>query len=215
MGRPGRKRQAGLRTASGRLKGGAAPRIDAGTAELRLHRARRAGELDPATARLWRMGQAEEAAAGLARGRDHGQAVDAVGRAFLAGLLQHHVHPAETLRDAGRTLFKLYWVHYAALAPSGGLYRELVGRGVVGRPVEVESDRAAQLEAALNRRLASLDACGRDIRRAVESLCIDHHFEFGPLWLDRLLAARRTGGVAGEEDRRRMAAAVHGLAVIC
>ncbi len=215
MARPGRKRLAGARTAGGRLKASGQPAMDRGTPELRLHRAGRVGELDPVAARLWRKGQAEEAAATLRGGREHGQAVDAIGRAYLGGLLDHRNRPAEALRDAGRTLFKLYWVHYAALAPSGGLYREMVGRGAVGRPVEAETDRSAQLEAALNRRLASLDACGRDVRKAVESLCIDHHFEYGPLWLDRLLAAGRGRGAGCEEDRRRLAAAITGLEAIC
>ncbi|MBP8234409.1 hypothetical protein [Rhizorhabdus sp.] len=215
MARPGRKRLAGARTAGGRLKASGKPAMDRGTPELRLHRAERVGGLDPVAARLWRKGQAEEAAATLRGGREHGQAVDAIGRAYLGGLLDHRNRPAEALRDAGRTLFKLYWVHYAALAPSGGLYREMVGRGAVGRPVEADTDRSAQLEAALNRRLARLDACGRDVRKVVESLCIDHHFEYGPLWLDRLLAAGRGPGAECDEDRLRLAAAITGLEAIC
>ncbi|MBO9379109.1 hypothetical protein GG804_20265 [Sphingomonas histidinilytica] len=216
MARAGRKRKAGARNKAGRLIAIGGPRLDRGTAELRLHRALRAGPLDPATQRLWQRGKAEEAAAAIGMG-DHGQAVDAVGRAWLAGLLDHPARDGAAMRDAGRVLFKLYWAHYAELAPSGGLYRELAGRGVVrsgaaGATGDIE--RAAQLEAALNRRLAILDDCGRDVRRAVESLCVDHHFEFGPAWLDRLIAARRDGRPAGEEDRRRIEAAVLGLAAL-
>jgi len=212
MARAGRKRKAGARTKAGRLIAPAGQRIDRGTAELRLHRAARAARLDPAIERLWRQGRAEEAAAGIGAG-DHGQAIDAVGRAWLAGLLAHPARSADAMRDAGRVLFKLYWAHYAELAPSGGLYHELAGRGVV-RSVAGGGDfeRAAQLEGALNRRLAILDDCGRDVRRAVESLCIDHHFEYGPAWLDRLIAARRAGRRPDEEDRARMQAALLGLA---
>lgn len=213
MARPGRKRKAGERNKAGRLIAVGGPRLDRGTAELRLHRALRAGPLDPAAQRLWQKGKAEEAAAAIGTG-DHGQAVDAVGRAWLAGLLAHPVRSAEAMRDAGRVLFKLYWAHYAELAPSGGLYRELVGRGAVRAGAGGDLERAAQLEAALNRRLAILDDCGRDVRRAVESLCIDHHFEFGPGWLDRLIAARREARVASVEDQRRMDMALLGLAAM-
>jgi len=213
MARAGRKRKAGERNKAGRLIAVGGPRLDRGTAELRLHRALRAGPLDPATQKLWQRGRAEEAAATIGAG-DHGQAVDAVGRAWLAELLAHPVRSAEGMRDAGRVLFKLYWAHYAELAPSGGLYRELVGRGIVRSSTGGDIERAAQLEGALNRRLAILDDCGRDVRRAVESLCIDHHFEFGPGWLDRLIAARREKRPASDEDQRRLDAAVLGLAAL-
>lgn len=213
MGRAGRKRKAGARTKSGRLIATIRPRADQGTAELRLHRARRAGALDPASARLWQQGRAEEAVETIGAG-DHGQAVDAIGRAWLAGLLEHPARAGEAMRDAGRVLFKLYWSHYAELAPSGGLYRELVGRGAVRGGATGDVERAAQLEAALNRRLGILDDCGRDVRKAVESLCIGHHFEFGPAWLDRLIAARRAKRPVDEEAWRRMDAAVLGLAAL-
>lgn len=213
MARAGRKRKAGGRTKAGRLIASPRPRADQGTAELRLHRARRAGALDPTTARLWLKGSAEEAVNAMSGG-DHGQAVDAVGRAWLAGLLVHPARSGEAMRDAGRVLFKLYWAHYAELAPSGGLYRELAGRGVVRASVAGNIERAIQLEGALNRRLAILDDCGRDVRKAVESLCVDHHFEFGPAWLDRLIAARRERRSASEEDGRRMRDAVLGLAAL-
>ncbi|KRB86325.1 hypothetical protein ASE00_06300 [Sphingomonas sp. Root710] len=147
-------------------------------------------------------------------GGDHSQAVDAIGRAWLAGLLAHPARSAEALRDAGRILFKLYWAHYAELAPSGGLYREMAGRGVVRSITASDIERAANLEAALNRRLAILDDCGRDVRKAVESLCIDHHFEFGPLWLDRLIQARRQKAAPDAEALRRIEAAVLGLAAL-
>lgn len=212
MARAGRKRKAGARNRAGRLIAPSGPRLDRGTAELRLHRAERAGGLDPAVARLWQQGKAEEAAREIGS-LDHGQAIDAVGRAWLAGLLVHPERSTETMRDAGRLLFKLYWAHYAELAPSGGLYRELVGRGVL-RQVGGDLEQAAQLEAALNRRLALLDECGRDVRRAVESLCVDHHFEFGPAWLDRLISAGRERRPVAAEDRARMDAAVRGLAAL-
>jgi len=212
MARAGRKRKAGARNKAGRLVASALPRVDKGTAETRLHRARRAGALDPLTARLWQQGRAEEAVAAI--GGDHGQAIDAIGRAWLAGLLDHPAHGGEAMRDAGRVLFKLYWSHYAELAPSGGLYRELSGRGVVRAAVIGNIERATQLEGALNRRLAILDECGRAVRKAVESLCIDHHFEFGPAWLDRLIAARREMRASSEEDERRLQDGVVGLAAL-
>jgi len=214
MAKAGRKRKQGQRTKTGRLLASTRPRLDAGTAELRLHRAHRAAALSPAAARLWRQGRAEDAVGVIGDG-DYGQAVDAIGRAWLAGILAHPARSADAMRDAGRVLFKLYWAHYAELAPGGGLYRELVGRGVVRSVGSGNVERADQLEAALNRRLAILDECGRDVRRAVESLCLDHHFESGPSWLDRLIAAARGhAGPAREEDGRLLRDAVLGLAAL-
>ncbi len=90
----------------------------------------------------------------------------------------------------------------------------MIGRGVVRSVTTVDSERAAALESALNRRLAVLDDCGREVRRAVESLCIDHHFDFGPLWLDRLIKARREKLPPDDVGRCRMEAAVLGLAAL-
>ena len=146
MARPGRKRKAGARTKAGRLIATGASRLDRGTAELRLQRARRAGALAPQIERLWQQGRAEEAVADIGS-VDHGQAIDAIGRAWLAGLLSHPARDAGAMRDAGRVLFKLYWAHYAELTPSGGLYRELAGRGVVRSGATGNLERAAQLEA--------------------------------------------------------------------
>jgi len=213
MATAGRKRKPGARSRNGRLIAAAGQRADRGTSELQLHRAKRAGRLDEVAERLWRQGRAEEAVRDIDRG-DDGAAIDAVGRAWLAGLLSHPGRSADAMRDGGRVLFKLYWAHYAALAPSGGLYRDLAARGVVGPATGGNSEKADQLEAALNRRLAILDDCGREVRLAVESLCIDHHFEFGPAWLDRLIAASRGRCLAQEDDRRRLCAALIGLAAL-
>jgi len=213
MATAGRKRKAGPRSRSGSLIATAGQRPDRGTSELQLHRAKRAGRLDATAERLWRQGRAEEAVRDLGRS-DDGAAIDAIGRAWLTGLLSHPARSADAMRDAGRVLFKLYWAHYAALAPSGGLYRDLMARGVVRPATGGNSEKADQLEAALNRRLAILDDCGRDVRLAVESLCIDHHFEFGPAWLDRLIAASRGSRPAQEDDGRRLRAALIGLAAL-
>lgn len=162
-----------------------------------------------AEATLWAQGKSGEAAATVST--LVGQGVDAIGRAYLAGLLTCPDRSAEQMRDAGRLLFKLYWSHYSELRGMAvsSFYQALVSGGSVRGGATSDARRWEVIERALNDRLAALDDMGREVRSAVESLCIDQHFDDGPAWLDRLIAGR--GDAA---DRRRMMLAADGLAVI-
>lgn len=208
MARPGRKRKPGPRYPSGDLR----PAVDKGTPELRLQRALGTGQLSAAALRDWTAGRVDEALATIAN--PVGEGVDPIGRAYVAGFLRHETITGAALRDSGRALFKLYWSHYADLRGMSvsSLYRAMVGAGAVrGGYAGSHQDR---LEFALNERLARIGALGREVRSAVESLCIDQHFDAGPAWLDRLIAAKASNGLVDTSDWARMLLAVRGLAEI-
>jgi hypothetical protein len=211
MARPGRKRKSGTRYASGDLV--RTPRIDRGTPELQLQRAKRMGRVDDEIARLWSVGRVDEAAAAIAN--DTQQGIDAVGRAWVAGLLIAETATPEAMRDAGRVFGGLYWRHYAALNPGGGLFGERVSRGsVASLRAEMDWDTPDPLEDALNKRMAAIELCGRDVTRAVRDLCLGEHLNGGPTWLDRLIIARRDDSLVDTSDWAMMRWACVGLAAI-
>lgn len=210
MARPGRKRKAGARYPSGELK---RPVIDRGTPELRLQRARRVGAVDEEIARLWSAG--DTAAAAIKIVNDTMQGIDGVGRAWIAGLLVSDTATPEAMRDAGRVFGGLYWRHYAALNPSGGMFKQRVSNGsVASLKAEMDWDTPDPLEAALNRRLFTLDLCGRDVAASVRSLCLDPDTESGPPWLNRLIFARKHDALVATADWAMMRHACIGLAAI-
>lgn len=207
----GRKRKPGNRYRSGDLK---VPRIDRGTPELRLQRALGTGRMTPEVSELWFKGLVDDAAQLVAN--DCGQGVDAIGRAWVAGLLEYPGKSADAMRDAGRVFFNLYWSHYAELNPSGGMFKERIGRGsVASLRVEFSDYADDPVEAALNRRMHALGAVSRECRNAVEALCLGLDHDAGPAWLDRLIALKGAGaGYAEAEDWALMQLALRGLAVL-
>lgn len=209
MAAKGRKRKAGPRYPSGELKRDA---IDKGTPELRLQRALGTGRITSAELAHWTAGRVDEALKTL--GNPSGDGVDAVGRAYSAGFLVDEQITGAALRDSGRVLFKLYWSHYSELRgmSTSALYRAMVGAGVVQGGGG--GDQRDHLEGALNERLGRVEKLGRDVRRAVESLCIDHHFDAGPAWLDRLIASKACDAAYRTEDWAMMQLAVRGLVAI-
>lgn len=206
----GRKRKAGPRYPSGDL----IPARDMGTPELTLQRARGCGQLTERGLRDWTAGKLDEALKTIAN--PVGQGVDAVGRAYVAGLLDHPTINGAALRDAGRVLYQLYWSHYSKLGgtSTSALYRAMVSQGVVASAAATDPERQNALERALNRRLAAIALHGRECRAAVESLCIDPHLDAGPMWLDRLIAAKASNALVDTADWARMRLAVRGLAEI-
>jgi hypothetical protein len=189
MAKAGRKRKEGPRYTSGELKRVTA--ADKGTEQYRLQRAFAMGGLSKQAVSDWTAGRIDEALKTVVN--PVGEGVDAIGRAYVAGFLVCDGIHGAALRDAGRVLFKLYWSHYAELRgmTTSALYRAMVSGGAV-RSVS-SGDARDHLEGALNERLDRIGRLGRDVRRAVESLCIDQHFDAGPAWLDRLIAAKTTG----------------------
>lgn len=167
MSRAGRKRSTGKRHPSGRLV--QRTKDDRGTPEIQARRRRYAGETG-----------------------DPQQTVDAIGRAYCAGLV------TADQRDAARRFAALYWQKLPAPNPISSLYKNMVQGLVEEMPagtdrqaiVEDADARDIRQERALNIILKRLNAMGHHIRRAFDELVIDHNPDSGPPWLDRLLVQR-------------------------
>lgn len=204
MARAGRKRKQGKRHPSGDL---VRQRVDRGTAEGRLQRARGCGQLDPQVSLLWLQGRAEEAIGSVAN--DHGEGRDAIGRAWLAGLLEYEGKDPAALLLAGRKLHHLYWDYFYQLNSASATYEPKV------RSMASGFERDRMIDEQLNARNAVLDRLDREtrgVRKAVYAICVDHHYDFGPEWLDRLIALRSAGSRYAEtSDWAMMRLALKGL----
>lgn len=148
---------------------------------------------------------------------DPSQTADAIGRVWSSGLLVMAGKDAAALRDAGRNYHNLYWRAWGSLEPKlmvkvGG-YGELVGAGSVSGGA-FDADRDAKLEDAFDRRFRAISSCGRDVKSAVDQLCVDFNPDHGPDWADRLIAAKRAGQEPRPCDAIMLQKALVGLAML-
>lgn len=139
-------------------------------------------------------------------GADAAEGHDAIGRAWLAGMLDDDPARGRAMLDAGRRVAGRYRAQYRLGTPDS-LARFLPS---AGEPVDEALDAAKR--AVLANRLAAVDACGRSVRLAFDALVIDPHADDGPPFLDRLIAARRAGSPARAGDAATLALACQGLA---
>lgn len=121
-------------------------------------------------------------------GHDKAQTVDAIGRAWCAGLLTIEGKDPAAIRDAGRAYAELRKRIFSEVAPSGGLYDEMVSRGSVSMSSLSSADRIAWK--AYTTRCDVIARFGRAVVDAVNSLC-GEHADFGPDWLDVLVWRER------------------------
>jgi hypothetical protein len=199
---------------------------DRGTEEVQLRRLDAAGALTPAHRGLWESGRASEAVKGTEPNRhsrrkgdpvpfgphvpaplplDTIQASDALGRAWLAGLI------SEEERDIGRRFAILYWRQLPQPSPVAAIYRALVPdaiddmqAGSAGHetPEEIK-ERDLRLDRLLLSLIRGLDSFGHDYRRVFDQLVLDMNMDDGPAWLDRLIVAKRAALAWNVEHRRR------------
>lgn len=163
MARAGRKRKAGKRTESGQLS--------------------RAGKLyDKGNIRAeWKQS---------VYGPDGS---DAIGRAYVRGLLGEH---GQILLATGRAIARAYW-------PVFGTGR--IGC-TLGNQTGSAGDGSLLMEQWLTVQLNRIDAMGRDYRRAFDSLVIDINPDEGPAFLDRLIA-----GTGKQADHDTLSRAIYVL----
>lgn len=102
---------------------------------------------------------------------------DAIGRAYRAGLLGED---GQRLLQTGRSINRAYWAAY-------GQYGLSCTLGVRTGPAN-DDDNGLAREKWLNATIREIDGMGRGHRKAFDSLCIDFHPDYGPDWLDRLIA---------------------------
>lgn len=144
---------------------------------------------------------------------DPSQSFDAIGRAYLADLLGPK---AAAKRDMARIVQAQYWAHYGdgyfSLARSNPLARFQPIQSF--RRPETDEERAAResaREESLNKTLAKI---GPARRLAFDQLVIDPYPDFGPMWLDRIIAAKREGRQPSSSDERTLRLALEGLDLI-
>lgn len=167
----GRARKMGKRTKSGRLSRAKAAVFDHGTESAQARRA-----------------------------AFHGHGYDAIGRAFETGLLGWEdgkpTARAKMLMDMAHSLSRVYWCEYEVGGTGCTLGRGGLTSCHMGPPLRGLDD--PQQEAWLVRMLAMVPARERAL---FHELVIDVLPDSGPVWLDRLIAARRAGGDAWEKAR--------------
>lgn len=115
---------------------------------------------------------------------------DAIGRAFAMGLLGDH---GEALCSVARSIYRAYWPPLCVGPLTSTLGMKSAGRISAN---DIDPDREARQlyrEEALLEDLRIVDRMGHNIRRAFDQLCINPNPDVGPLWLDRLIAAKQRG----------------------
>lgn len=159
MAKRGRPRKKGPRTASGRLSR-AAPIFDKGTDKA----------------------QAKQAQFGT-------QGCDAIGRAYMAGLLgQRDSDTAKAMLDTARKLAKQYRRAYEN-AP----YQPAIADKTGGSIAVIDHERIKRQEQELSEAIKFVSSMGRNVRQAFDSLVLEEHPDHGPAWVDELIWAKAHG----------------------
>lgn len=159
MAKRGRKRKNGIRTASGRLSRAKIAPVT----------------FDKGTERA----QARQAQFGT-------QGCDAIGRAYMAGLLgPRDSQSARAMLDTARSLAKVYRRAYEC-AP----YKPAIADKTGGSALDIDHERVRRQEEHLRETLRFVAKMGRGVRLAFDSLVLDDHPDHGPAWLDSLIWAK-------------------------
>ncbi len=134
---------------------------------------------------------------------------DAIGRAYVAGLLHGAPDRALELMNAGRKIATQYW------RVLGYTTQDSLARFQPSQPYTPMDPAIEKLrEDAFNVALGMVDARGRDVRRAFDHLVIDPQPDSGPAWLDRVIYAERRGQRAAEGDYAMLRLAIEGLSAL-
>lgn len=102
---------------------------------------------------------------------------DSIGRAYRAGLLGDD---GQRLLQTARSINRAYWAAYGQFGMSCTL-------GVRTGPAN-DDDNGLAREKWLNATIKDIDRMGREHRKAFDELCIDFYPDYGPIWLDNLIA---------------------------
>ena len=122
---------------------------------------------------------------------------DAIGRAYRSGLLGED---GQRLLQTGRSINRAYWAAYGQY----GLTSALGDRAGAAN----DDDNSLAREKWLNATIRQIDRMGRDHRKAFDELCLDFHPDYGPHWLDSLIASRHAAPLS---DWSRLAKALEVL----
>lgn len=115
---------------------------------------------------------------------------DAIGRAYVVGLLNFDGGDADARLNTGRMIFRAYWPMFVVGRCGSALADHVPGLDTDHIDPE-ERQRRIEREKDLTEKLRRIDRKGRGFRRAFDQLCIDMNPDCGPAWLDRLIWARK------------------------
>lgn len=102
---------------------------------------------------------------------------DAIGRAYRSGLLGED---GQRLLQTGRSVNRAYWAAYGQFGLTSPLGTKIGAAN--------DDDNSLARERWLNATIREIDGMGREYRKAFDELCLDFHPDYGPHWLDRLIA---------------------------
>ncbi|MGQ3286156.1 hypothetical protein [Sphingopyxis sp.] len=100
---------------------------------------------------------------------------DAIGRAYRSGLLGED---GQRLMQTARSFHRAYWPMFG-IGQIGCTLGDRSGGG---------GDGSLDRERWVVKTVQRVDAMGRDHRRAFDELVLDFNPDYGPLWLDTLIA---------------------------
>jgi hypothetical protein len=132
--------------------------------------------------------------------------IDALGRAWQAGLLHKDRERAKQMLDGGRKIAGQYWRAYGF--PTADSLARFQPQNAMGTPDPI-ADKIR--EDALNVALAMVQGRGRAVRKFFDQLVIDLNHDSGPPPLDRIIFAHRTKKRASESDYYWLKLAIEGL----
>jgi hypothetical protein len=106
---------------------------------------------------------------------------DAIGRAFVKGLLGEH---GSILLDTGRAIGRAYWPIFGT-----GRVRSALGEswGVSTSDGNIDAERW------LTGQLETISSMGHAYRLSFDQFVIDPNPDYGPDWLDRIIEGKGTG----------------------
>ena len=135
---------------------------------------------------------------------------DAIGRAYIAGLLG----AGDRAKDLVIAARKVAWQYWRIFKPQFGTPDSLARFQPQAPSKHIEPDQERILEDALNDSLEAVGKAGRNIRTAFDQLVVDMNPDHGPPWLDRIIFAHRAKKTADARDMQMLEWAKEGLHVI-
>ena len=109
---------------------------------------------------------------------------DSLGRAYRSGLLGND---GQRLLQTGRSIHRAYWSMFG----SNGITCTLGTKNGGGN-----HDGNIEREKWLTHTMREIDRMGRAHRKAFDDLVLDFHPDYGPDWMDRIIAKRHDAPVA-------------------
>ena len=139
-----------------------------------------------------------------------GDYADAIGRAYIAGLLG----TGDRAKDLVVAARKIAWQYWRIFRPEFGSPDSLARFQPQAPGKHIDPAQERILEDALNDSLDTIGKAGRQVRKAFDELVIDMQPDHGPAFLDRIIFAHRQHKTADARDMQMLEWAKEGLSLI-